>query len=156
MTTRLMTLPRKLDAPSDDQRDKLMTLARPVDFPADTTIFEERGAANRFWPLRDGEVQLELRVPGTRAAVVEKLGGGSLLGWPWLFPPRRWHMAAKTLTAVSTLKFDAVDARRLCEEDAPLGYVFVLACAEVIGHRLDNARTRLLDLYGPYGSGLPH
>jgi hypothetical protein len=53
------------------------------------------------------------------------------------------------------LEFSATEVRQLCEEDPQFGYVFVLACAEVIGHRLDSARTRLLDLYGPYGSGLP-
>lgn len=94
-------------------------------------------------------------MPGTKAAVVEKLGGGALLGWSWLFPPRRWHMAAKALTPVRALEFSATEVRQLCEEDPQFGYVFVLACAEVIGHRLDSARTRLLDLYGPYGSGLP-
>ncbi len=65
-------------------------------------------------------------------------------------------MSARAVTDVRAWEFDAADVRRLCREDTEFGYVFVLACAEVIGHRLEDARTRLLDLYGPYGSGLGH
>lgn len=154
MTTRLMTMTKRLDTVSDEERGKLMSLARQVEFTAGAVIFAERGNADRFWLLRDGEVRLELRVPGSGAVVTETLGQGSLLGWSWMFPPRRWHMSAKAVTAVRAWEFDAADVRRLCEEDTRFGYVFTLACAEVIGHRLDSARTRLLDRYGPYGSGL--
>ena len=149
MTTQLMTMTKRLDAVSDEERGKLMALARAVEFPAGARIFEERGEADRFWLLREGEVRLELRVPGSAAAVTETLGQGSLLGWSWMFPPRRWHMSAKALTPVRAWEFDALEVRRLCERDPRFGYVFTLACAEVIGHRLERARTRLLDLYGP-------
>ena len=101
-------------------------------------------------------MQLELRVPGSAAAVTEALGQGALLGWSWMFPPHRWHMAAQAVTPVRAWEFDAGQVRALCQEDPRFGYVFTLACAEVIGHRLASARTRLLDLYGPYGSGLSH
>jgi CRP-like cAMP-binding protein len=154
-TTKLMTMTARLDALSDENRATLMALAREVSFPAGARIFEERGTADRFWLLREGDVALELRVPGNTSAEIETLGQGSLLGWSWLFPPRRWHMAAKALTPVRAWEFDAPSVRRLCDDEPAFGYVFVLACAEVIGHRLEDARTRLLDLYGPYGSGLP-
>lgn len=155
MTTRLMTMTGRLDALSDEHRGRLMALAREVEFPVGARVFEERGSADRFWFVREGEVALRLRVPGGEAAVIETLGQGSLLGWSWLFPPRRWHLTAEAVTAVRAWEFDAAAVRLLCEENPEFGYVFVLACAEVIGHRLEDARTRLLDLYGPYGSGLP-
>jgi CRP-like cAMP-binding protein len=154
MTTQLMTMTKRLEAVSDEGFGKLMALARQAEFPAGARIFEERGKADRFWLLRDGEVRLDQHVPGSAAAVTETLGQGSLLGWSWMFPPRRWHMSAKAVTAVRAWEFDAAEVRRLCEQDPAFGYVFTLACAEVVGHRLDSARTRLLDLYGPYGSGL--
>jgi CRP-like cAMP-binding protein len=154
MTTRLMTMTSRLDTLSDDHRAKLMALAEEVEFPAGKSIFEERAKADRFWLIREGEIALELRVPGRRGAVVDTLGQGSLLGWSWLFPPRRWHLSAKTQTAVRAWEFNATAVRQLCQEDTEFGYVFVLACAEVIGHRLEDTRTRLLALYGPFGSGL--
>lgn len=156
MTTHLMTMTRQLEVLSDEHRDRLMALAREVEFPADSRIFEERGTADRFWIVRDGDIALEMRVPGERPVQIETLGQGSLLGWSWLFPPRRWHMGARTLTPVRAYEFDAEAVRALCREDKEFGYVFVLACAETIGHRLEDARTRLLDVLGPHGSGLPH
>lgn len=154
MTAKQMTMTGRLAALPDDHRDRLMALAQDVEFPAGRRIFEEKGNADRFWIIRDGDVSLELHVPGCPPAAVEKLGQGSLLGWSWLFPPRRWHMSARALTGVRAFELDAAAVRRLCQEHPEFGHVFVLACAEVIGRRLEDARTRLLDLYGPHGSGL--
>ncbi|MFG1807742.1 cyclic nucleotide-binding domain-containing protein [Streptomyces sp. NPDC049040] len=153
--TKLMTMTGRLAALPDEHLARLMALAREVTFPAGRRIFEEKGKADRFWIIRDGDVSLELHVPGQPPAAIEKLGQGSLLGWSWLFPPRHWHMSAQAVTDVRAFEFDAAGVRRLCQEHPEFGYAFVLACAEVIGHRLEDARTRLLDLYGPYGSGLP-
>lgn len=156
MTTKLMTMTGRLAVLPDEHRAQLMALACEVEFSAGRRLFEEKGTADRFWIIRDGDVALELHVPGRPAAVIETLGQGSLLGWSWLFPPRHWRMSAEALTDVRAYEFDAAAVRRLCGENPEFGYVFVLACAEVIGHRLEDARTRLLDLYGPHGSGLPH
>lgn len=134
-------------------RDELMALSHPVAFPEGTRIFEEGSKADRFWVIHTGAVVLDLRVPGRQPPTVDRLGPGDLLGWSWLFPPYSWHMGAEALSPVRALEFDAQQVRHLCDNDSDLGYAFVLACAEIIGHRLAAARTRLLDLYAPYGSG---
>ncbi|MFH8346360.1 cyclic nucleotide-binding domain-containing protein [Streptomyces sp. NPDC018045] len=131
-----------------------MARAREVSFPAATRIFEEDRKADRFWILRTGAVQLDMRVPGRRAAVVETLHPGDLLGWSWLFPPYTWHLGAETLSPVRAWEFDAEEVRALCHADPALGHALVLRYSAVIGDRLRCARTRLLDLYGPYGSGV--
>lgn len=156
MTTKLMTITGRLAALPDEHRAPFMALAREVEFSAGRRLFEEKGRVDRFWIVRDGDVALELHVPGRPSAALETLGQGSLLGWSWLFPPCHWSMSAEALTDVRAYEFDAAAVRRLCRENPEFGYVFVLACAEVIGHRLEGARTRLLDLYGPHGSALPH
>ncbi|GGT61628.1 hypothetical protein GCM10010207_71570 [Streptomyces atratus] len=46
-----------------------------------------------FWLIRSGQVEVDIRVPGRRAAVIETLGQDDLLGWSWLFSPHVWHMA---------------------------------------------------------------
>ncbi|KOG87450.1 hypothetical protein ADK38_25385 [Streptomyces varsoviensis] len=149
------TVAGRLEALPDEQYDRLMGLAREVSFPAGARLFEEHRAANQFWIIKTGSVALDLHVPGCRAAVIETLGPGDLVGWSWLFPPRQWHMGAEARSTVRAREFDAEAVRRLCGRDPALGYPLVLAVAEVIGHRLECARTRLLDLYGPYGSEPP-
>jgi CRP-like cAMP-binding protein len=140
------------DLPTGSQ-ERLLRLGRHVSFPAGALIFEEGGPANRFWIIRGGSVALSIHVPGRRPPTVETLGPGDLLGWSWLFPPYEWHLGAETRSPVRADEFDAATVRVLCREDLALGYALAQAVAGVIADRLKATRLRLLDLYGPPGSG---
>ncbi|MGW2995889.1 hypothetical protein ACWDA9_30495 [Streptomyces sp. NPDC001193] len=56
---------------------------------------------------------------------------------------------------VIALEFDAAPVRELRDEDSAVGRSVSTAVAAVIADRLDSARTRLLDLFAPHGSGTP-
>ena len=106
--------------------------------------------------IRSGRVEVDLRVPGRRAAVVETLGRDDLLGWSWLFPPHVWHLGARVVHAGRAVEFDAAAVRALCEDDAELGRAVYKYVAETVAERLYGTRTRLLQLYGPQnGAGTP-
>ncbi|GLW14947.1 hypothetical protein Stsp01_16900 [Streptomyces sp. NBRC 13847] len=141
------------DAMPPDRRRRLRDLARPVSLPRATRLFEEGRRADRFWIIRSGQVALDQHVPGRRAAVVETLGRGELLGWSWLFPPYLWHLGAETVGPVDAVEFDAPVIRDLCESDPVLGRAMYHYVAETVADRLHGTRTRLLALYGPQGSG---
>src|SRR5690606_24954391 len=64
------SMPRALPA---GHRARLMRTAREVSFPQGSRLFEEGGWADRFWVIRTGTVELDMRVPGRRAAVIERL-----------------------------------------------------------------------------------
>ncbi|CAL9649893.1 cyclic nucleotide-binding domain-containing protein [Streptomyces sp. enrichment culture] len=145
-----MNLPRALPA---EHRQRLMGIAREVTFPMGTRLFEEGGRADRFWIVRTGTVDLDMRIPGRRAAVIESLGHNALVGWSWLHAPYRWRLGAEAATPVRAYEFDATLVRALCEADAEFGRSVAQWVGEVVAHRLHATRTRLLDLYGPYGSG---
>jgi CRP-like cAMP-binding protein len=136
-----------------DHRERLMPLAREVSFAAGERIFNEGGKADRFWIIRTGTVTLDLHVPGRRAAVIETLGAGELLGWSWLIPPQHWHLGAEAGSPVRAYQFDAAAVRELCGKDPALDHALSTYVAGVIADRLRAARVRLLDLYGPYGAG---
>ncbi|PWI13204.1 regulator [Streptomyces sp. Act143] len=136
-----------------EHRDRLLRVAREAHFPQGTRLFEEGGHANRFWILRDGTAALDLHVPGRRAPVVETLGVGDLVGWSWLYEPYVWQLGAGAVTAVRAYEFDAVAVRLMCLNDPEFGRAVEHWVGRVLAHRLHAARTRLLDLYGPYGSG---
>ncbi|MFD3524834.1 Crp/Fnr family transcriptional regulator [Streptomyces sp. NPDC058653] len=144
-------VPRLLKALPAQGRDRLMGVAREVNFPAGTRIFEEDFRADRFWVVRTGSVELDLHVPGRRASTVEMLGPGDLLGCSWLFPPHTWKLGAEAVSPVRALKFDAADVRALCEEDPRLGQALAVYVAETVAQRLQAARSRLLNQYGPAG-----
>ncbi|WP_411122851.1 cyclic nucleotide-binding domain-containing protein [Streptomyces sp. x-19] len=147
------TVKHLFDAMPPDRRRRLTELAHEVSLPRATRLFEEGRRADRFWIIRTGRVTLDQRVPGRRAAVVETLGRDEVLGWSWLFPPYLWHFGAETVGPVEAHEFDATLVRALCEHDPILGRAVYRYVAETVAERLHGTRTRLLDLYGPQGSG---
>lgn len=142
-----------LEAVPAHRQEELAALSQEVTYEAGARIFNERGVANRFWVIRIGTVGLDVHVPGRRSPVVQSVGAGALLGWSWLVPPHTWHLGATALTAVQADEYDAAKVRALCAADPEIGQAVALYVAGVIGGRLRASRRRLLDLYGPYGSG---
>ncbi|WP_045295989.1 MULTISPECIES: Crp/Fnr family transcriptional regulator [Streptomyces] len=130
-----------------------MSLAREVSFAIDERIFNEGVKADRFWIIHTGTVALDVHVPGRRAAVIETLGAGELLGWSWLVPPHHWHLGAQATSPVRAYEFDAAAVSELCGKDPELKQELLAYVAAVIAGRLRSARVRLLDLYAPYGAG---
>ncbi|GHE44928.1 cyclic nucleotide-binding domain-containing protein [Streptomyces capitiformicae] len=135
-----------------EHRQRLMRLPHEVSFPQGARLFEEGGRADRFW-ISTGTIELDMRVPGRQPAVIESLGHNELVGWSWLFAPHSWHMGAEAVTPVRAYEFDAVAVRSMCADDPDLGRTVAMWVGDVLAHRLRSARTRLLDLYAPYGSG---
>ncbi|MEU1571321.1 cyclic nucleotide-binding domain-containing protein [Streptomyces collinus] len=130
-----------------------MSLAREVSFAIDERIFNEGAKADHFWIIHTGTVALDVHVPGRRAAVIETLGAGELLGWSWLVPPHHWHLGAQATSPVRAYEFDAAAVSELCGKDPELRQELLAYVAAVIAGRLRSARVRLLDLYAPYGAG---
>ncbi|WP_371667274.1 cyclic nucleotide-binding domain-containing protein [Streptomyces sp. NBC_00289] len=152
MNAALTPSPGMLRALSAEHRRRLLHVAREVSIPQGTRLFDEGGRADRFWIIRTGRVELDMRVPGRRAAVIENLGHNELVGWSWLFTPHVWHLGAEAATPVRAYEFDATAVRSMCQDDAALGNDIARWVGEVLAHRLRSARTRLLDLYAPYGA----
>ncbi|MFE3327058.1 cyclic nucleotide-binding domain-containing protein [Streptomyces sp. NPDC059176] len=135
-------------------QDRMISCSHEVSFPPGTRIFDEHDPADRFWIIRTGAVSLDLQAYGRRAATVETLGHGDLLGWSWLIPPYTWHLGAEAFSLVRAHEFDAKAVRGLCDSDPALGLALTRRVLEVVAHRLQATRIRLLDLYAPHGSGV--
>ncbi|WP_371673461.1 cyclic nucleotide-binding domain-containing protein [Streptomyces sp. NBC_00289] len=129
------------------QRQRLMALGREVAFPEDTRIFEAGGTADRFWVIRSGAVSLDQQVTAVQRVTVAGLGAGDLLGWSWLFPPYRWDFGAEAFSPVRAYEFDAAAVRALCQEDPQLGMTLMQSVAEILAHRLETTRGKLMEHY---------
>ncbi|MER5432545.1 cyclic nucleotide-binding domain-containing protein [Streptomyces sp. NPDC002588] len=136
------------------QRRRLMELAREVSFPEDARIFEAEGTADRFWVVRSGAVSLVQQVTSVQRVTVATLGAGDLLGWSWLFPPYRWDFGAEAFSPVRAYEFEAQPVLKLCEEDPALGMTLVRIVAEILAHRLEMTRNRLMEHYGTRRRGV--
>ncbi|MER6216122.1 MULTISPECIES: cyclic nucleotide-binding domain-containing protein [unclassified Streptomyces] len=151
----MSTMHSILEQMTPEAREALLAHSHQVTFPAGTRIFKERQRADKFWIIECGTVDLDTHVPGRKNAVIDTLGYGDLLGWSWMFRPYTWHLGATASREVIALEFDAAVVRELCDEDSAVGRSVSIAVAAVIADRLDSARTRLLDLFAPHGSGTP-
>ncbi|MFF0200492.1 cyclic nucleotide-binding domain-containing protein [Streptomyces sp. NPDC005017] len=129
------------------QRARLMELAREVSFPEDARIFEAGGTADRFWVVRSGAVSLDQRVTSLQRVTVASLGAGDLLGWSWLFPPYRWDFGAEAFSPVRAYEFEAQPVLELCEADPQLGLTLVRIVSEILAHRLESTRNKLMEQY---------
>ncbi|MEU2927428.1 cyclic nucleotide-binding domain-containing protein [Streptomyces sp. NPDC048304] len=129
------------------QRERLMELAKEVSFREDTRIFEAGGTADRFWVIRSGAVHLDTQVTSRRRVTVASLGAGDLLGWSWLFPPYQWDFGAVAFTDVRAYEFDGPSVLAVCVEDPLLGLSLVRTVAEILAHRLETTRGKLMDQY---------
>ncbi|MEU6091394.1 cyclic nucleotide-binding domain-containing protein [Streptomyces sp. NPDC047085] len=148
-----MNTPSMLRALPAEHRLRLMRLAREVAIPQGTRLFNEGARADRFWIIRTGSIDLDTHVPGRRHATIETLGHNELVGLSWLFAPHVWHLGATAATPVRAYEFDATAVRSLCRDDPALGQALTQWVGDVLAHRLRSTRTRLLDLYAPYGAG---
>ncbi|MEU2391207.1 cyclic nucleotide-binding domain-containing protein [Streptomyces sp. NPDC007369] len=141
---------------SAEHRGRLMSHAREVNFPEGARIFDEGTPSRSFWIVRSGTVTLQIPVSGRRRpAPVENLGPGELVGWSWLFPPYVWQLSAEAMTPVRAYEFDATSVRMLMDADPAFGSAIGHWVGRVLAMRLQQTRTRLLDLYAPRaGAGL--
>ncbi|MFF4104598.1 cyclic nucleotide-binding domain-containing protein [Streptomyces sp. NPDC001903] len=151
----MSTMHSILEAMAPEAREALLAHSHQVTLPAGTRIFKEHQRAEKFWIIQCGTVDLDTHVPGHKNVVVDTLGYGELLGWSWMFRPYTWHLGATATREVRALEFDAAAVRELCNEDSAVGRSVSTAVAAVIADRLDSARTRLLDVFAPHGSGTP-
>lgn len=131
-------------------RDDLLALlaahARTMRFPAETRIFDEGQVADRFWLVCDGQVALDLHVPGRGMLLVDTVSPGSVLGWSWLCPPYRWRFGATAAAPTRAMEIAAGPVRELAANDAEFGRATYQRFSEVAVGRLQATRLRLLDV----------
>jgi CRP-like cAMP-binding protein len=111
-------------------------------------VFREGEAANHFYIVRHGHVQMEIFVPHRGPLAIDTVREGEVLGWSWLFPPYRWTLDARAIEQTRAVALDGACLRGKCDEDPALGYELMKRFAPIIARRLESARLRLLDVYG--------
>jgi CRP-like cAMP-binding protein len=116
----------------------------PTRFRKDTYVFREGELANRFYLIQHGRIALESSDGGEVKIDVQTLSDGDMLGWSWLFPPHNWRFDAHAIEDTDALAVIGVRLRELCETDKTLGYEVMKRVAEVLVHRLQITRLKLI------------
>jgi CRP-like cAMP-binding protein len=107
-------------------------------------IFREGEPANHLYLLQSGCVVLEAHEPGQGAIPVDTLGANDVLGWSWLFPPFAWHFQARAAEPTEAIALCGAHLLVAAERDPAFGYELMKRIAQLLIHRLQSARRRLL------------
>lgn len=111
-------------------------------FEADELIFRDGDVANRFYLLVNGEAALELPTNG-RTLLLQTIGPGEPLGWPWLFSSLVSAVRARAIEPTEVVFFYGSHLRERCEKNLNFGRELSQRVAEVTMQRLQATR-RLL------------
>jgi CRP/FNR family transcriptional regulator, cyclic AMP receptor protein len=136
-----------------DSLDELAGCAFNQHTKAGEYLFHEGGDAKHFYVVTRGRIVVEVFIPASGPYVLDSVAEGDVLGWSGLIPPHRWLYDARAVEPASVVALDAGCLRAKCDADPRLGYDFIRRVAQMMSHRLQATRVRLLDLYGPPGRG---
>jgi CRP/FNR family cyclic AMP-dependent transcriptional regulator len=127
---------------------KLLTgCASNVRFDAGHFIFRAGEKADKFYLIREGNVALEIHVPGRGTISILTLAAGEILGWSWLVSPYHWKFDARTVEPTRALALDGKCLRKKSEADHDLGYELFKRFSQVMEERLEATRLQLLNVY---------
>ncbi len=128
--------------------DLVVGCAQNTHFHPGQALFRTGDAADTFYVIRHGRVSLDVHDPRRGTLTIASLDEGDVVGWSWLVPPYRWMFDARAASEVSAVAIDGACLRGKCDSDPALGYALLQRVARVMYERLQEARIRLLDLYG--------
>jgi CRP/FNR family transcriptional regulator, cyclic AMP receptor protein len=126
----------------------LADCAMATNFERNQIIFRAGEMANRFYLIEQGHVNLEAG-DEEQPVVIDRIGAGDLLGWSWIFPPYRWHFAARATEPTGAIFFYGTILREYCERDPALGYELFKRMSEIMMKRLQRARGELIVALAP-------
>ena len=118
--------------------------AKEVQFQAGEIILHEGEPATRFYLIESGQVALESTSAGCGMIHLEMLGAGDALGWSWLFPPFVWHFQARAIESTHALCCDGAHLVVQAEEHPAFGYDLMKRISQILIHRLQTTRNRLV------------
>jgi CRP-like cAMP-binding protein len=135
---------RDLDA---EQLDRLLRISTLRQVRPNELLFEEGELEDYLYFVLDGNLAIEMTVPGQGKTLMASAEPVDPVGWSSVTPVVRQRTAsARAVVATCLLAIEASKLRQLCAEDHDLGYIIMRNLANVIAARLLVTRLQLLEL----------
>lgn len=123
----------------------LARYAKQKQFGAGEMIFRAGELAHGFYLIEKGTIALEGSVMEHGRITTDIVHSGEPLGWSWLFPPYRWHFDARAVEPTTAIYFDGDILRQHYNEDPTLAHDLSKRICEVMAHRLQATRRKLIE-----------
>jgi CRP-like cAMP-binding protein len=114
-----------------------------VNLDAGCTLFEEGAAAELFYIVMEGTVDLYAQIKEADEEWVQLIDVGEVIGWSWLVPPYRWAFTAKSREGAMLMQFNAKAIRDLCDRDPAFGYGTMKQICSLMLGRLHTIRNQM-------------
>ena len=125
---------------------KLASMAREVEFEAGKLIYRRGDAGQAVYLIVDGEVVIEMDVPGYGLTVMNTLKAGDFFGWSSLFPSERKMAYTRAITHTRVIAFNAVQLHEAFHSNYDLEYAVVRRAANSTANRIRANRQQLAEL----------
>jgi CRP-like cAMP-binding protein len=118
------------------------------EYPAGAYVFREGQSSAHVYLVAEGEVGLEVTLPGHEPARLQTAGPGELLGWSPVLGLGPMTASARTLTPCRLVALSADRIQELAREDPLFGIEFLRRTAVALAQRLNATRRQLLEASG--------
>ncbi len=141
----LHTIPWFLEL-SDNQIESLASIVTVRRIHQGDFLFREGDSEGNLYILLDGEIDLDIQIPGREKVSIFKAEPLDIIGWSSLTPIVRQRTAsAQAIQDSDCLEFNSDALMLLCEDDPKLGYVIMKRIANLVASRLLTTRIQLMD-----------
>ncbi len=128
--------------------DFITGCASNVVFKKNEFLFRAGDPGNLFYFIREGQVVVEIYIPGKGPTEIQSRGKGDVTGWSWLIPPYRSTFDVRAAELTRAIVLDGTCLREKMETEHDLGFILMKRFAALIAERLEATRIQLLDIYG--------
>lgn len=126
----------------------LAPLAQLRTLPGDTIICREGDECKSLVFIIDGQVGLDMFVPGRGQVRILSLGPGDVVAWTAVIGGGSATSTATVLSGTTVIEILSENLRASLDADHEFGFQFMRWLTGVIGRRLVATRLQLLDLFG--------
>ncbi|MFZ2095241.1 MAG: Crp/Fnr family transcriptional regulator [Anaerolineales bacterium] len=128
--------------------NKLVSIAKIFTFEPGQVIFREGDKEDYLYVVIEGRIAIDISVPGRGRMRILTADAMEVVGWSSVTPVVRQRTAgARAVLPSRLVAFDAIELRKLCDEDHDLGYFVMRRLANVVASRLMTTRLQLLDIF---------
>ncbi|GAP14935.1 protein containg cyclic nucleotide-binding domain [Longilinea arvoryzae] len=141
----LQTIPWFLEL-SESQLEGLANIASVQHLLEGEALFHEGDPEGNTYILLDGELGLDIQIPGRDKVRIFTAEPLDIVGWSSLTPMVRQRTAtAVALVDCNYLELDSNNLSQMCEEDPSLGFIIMKRISNVVASRLLTTRIQLME-----------
>ena len=138
---------RFLDGVADEDLHRIAAVASLQNYRPGAVLFREGDRVAHIFLIAEGNVALDVGVPGHGARRIHTVGPGELLGWSPVLDQGPMTATGRAMVPTKAVLIDAFQVLALCHQDPNFGFAFMRRTAKALAERLNATRLQLLDVY---------